>query len=49
MEQVHESEQVQELTLKRVEAERAEKQRLSDAVAAAHVRINHFRVIFNRF
>jgi hypothetical protein len=37
MVQVHESEQVQELTLKRVEVERAEKQRLKDAVTAAHV------------
>jgi hypothetical protein len=35
--QVHESEQVQELTLKRIEAEQAEKQRLRDAVTAAHV------------
>jgi len=37
--EVHESEQVQELALKRVEAERAEKQRLRDAVDAAHT--NH--------
>jgi hypothetical protein len=35
--QVHESEQVQELTLKRIEAEQAEKQRLQDAVTAARV------------
>ncbi|KIM78917.1 hypothetical protein PILCRDRAFT_824042 [Piloderma croceum F 1598] len=34
--EVHESEQVQELTLKRIEAEQAEKQRLRDAVTAAH-------------
>jgi len=40
MEQVHESEQAQELTLKRVEAERAERQRLNDAIATAHVSIS---------
>lgn len=34
---VHESEQVNELLTKRLEAERAEKQRLNDAVAAAQV------------
>ena len=34
---VHESEQVNEILIKRLEAERAEKQRLNDAVDAAQV------------
>lgn len=39
-EQVHESEQVHELLLKKTEAERIEKKKLDDAVAAAQVRID---------
>lgn len=35
--QVHEAELVQELALKRVEAEKAEKQRISHAVSVAEV------------
>lgn len=35
--QVHESELVQELTLKRIEADKAEKSRIADAVSAAEV------------
>jgi len=37
--QVHESELVQELTIKRAEAEKAEKARIAEAVATSQVRI----------
>jgi len=37
--QVHESELVQELAIKRAEAEKAEKARIADAVATSQVRI----------
>jgi len=40
---VHELEQAQELTLKRVEAEKAEKQRITDAVSAVKVCVSEFR------